>query len=66
MTNLLKANHIKEGQIEQQRPGVMRKAEPYFTLQQIESLWRDHLQAIDTLREWVGLRGFGQKAPQIE
>ncbi len=57
---------IKEGQIEQQRPGLMREAERFFILQQIDTLWREHLQAMDALRESVGLRGYGQKDPLIE
>jgi preprotein translocase subunit SecA len=56
----------KEGQVEQQRPGLMREAERYFILQQIDTLWREHLQAMDALRESVGLRGNGQKDPLIE
>jgi preprotein translocase subunit SecA len=60
------AYDIKEGQVEQQRPGLMRETERYFILQQIDTLWREHLQAMDTLRESVGLRGYGQKDPLIE
>ena len=52
--------------IEQQRPGMMREAERFFILQQIDTLWREHLQAMDALRESVGLRGYGQKDPLIE
>ena len=50
-----------KGQIEQQRPGLMREAERFFILQQIDTLWREHLQAMDTLRESVGLRGMARK-----
>ena len=60
------AYDIKEGQIDQQRPGLMREAERFFILQQIDTLWREHLQAMDALRESVGLRGYGQKDPLIE
>jgi preprotein translocase subunit SecA len=60
------AYDIKEGQIEQTRPGLMREAERFFILQQIDTLWREHLQAMDGLRESVGLRGYGQKDPLIE
>jgi preprotein translocase subunit SecA len=60
------AYDIKEGQFEQARPGLMREAECFFILQQIDSLWRDHLQAMEALRESVGLRGYGQKDPLIE
>jgi len=63
---LRNAYDLKEGQVEQQRPGPMREAERYFILQQIDTLWREHLQAMDTLRESVGLRGYGQKDPLIE
>ena len=56
----------QKGQIEQQRPGLMREAERFFILQQIDTLWREHLQAMDALRESVGLRGYGQKDPLIE
>ena len=44
----------------------MREAERYFIHQQIDTLWREHLQAMDALRESVGLRGYGQKDPLIE
>jgi preprotein translocase subunit SecA len=60
------AYDIKEGQIEAQNPGLMRQAERFFILQQIDTLWREHLQAMDALRESVGLRGYGQKDPLIE
>jgi preprotein translocase subunit SecA len=63
---LRNAYDIKESQIEQARPGLMREAERFFILQQIDTLWREHLQAMDALRESVGLRGYGQKDPLIE
>jgi preprotein translocase subunit SecA len=63
---LRNAYDIKEGQVDQVRPGLMREAERFFVLQQIDTLWREHLQAMDSLRESVGLRGYGQKDPLIE
>jgi len=60
------AYDLKESQIENYRPGLMREAERFFILQQIDNLWREHLQAMDSLRESVGLRGYGQKDPLIE
>ncbi|HIK46422.1 MAG TPA: preprotein translocase subunit SecA [Leptolyngbyaceae cyanobacterium M65_K2018_010] len=60
------AYDIKEAQVDQIKPGLMREAERFFILQQIDSLWRDHLQQMDALRETVGLRGYGQKDPLIE
>jgi preprotein translocase subunit SecA len=56
----------KEAEIDALRPGLMREAERYFILQQIDTLWREHLQAMDALRESVGLRGYGQQDPLIE
>jgi preprotein translocase subunit SecA len=61
-----KAYDIKEFQVEQSQPGLMRQAERFFILQQIDTLWREHLQAMDALRESVGLRGYGQQDPLIE
>ena len=61
-----KAYDIKEHQIDSMQPGLMRQAERFFILQQIDTLWREHLQAMDALRESIGLRGYGQKDPLIE
>ena len=61
-----KAYDIKENQIDAVQPGLMRQAERFFILQQIDTLWREHLQAMDALRESIGLRGYGQKDPLIE
>jgi preprotein translocase subunit SecA len=61
-----KAYDIKEAQIDQIQPGLMRQAERFFILQRIDTLWREHLQGMDGLRESVGLRGYGQKDPLIE
>jgi preprotein translocase subunit SecA len=61
-----KAYDMKEAQVDQIQPGLMRQAERFFILQQIDTLWREHLQAMDALRESVGLRGYGQKDPLIE
>jgi len=60
------AYDMKEVQVNQVRPGLMREAERFFILQQIDTLWREHLQQMDALRESVGLRGYGQKDPLIE
>ncbi len=63
---LSNAYDIKEAQIESSHPGMMREAERFFILQQLDTLWREHLQSMDSLRESVGLRGYGQKDPLIE
>ncbi len=63
---LRNAYDVKEAQLEQTHPGIMRQAERFFILQQLDNLWREHLQSMDSLRESVGLRGYGQKDPLIE
>jgi preprotein translocase subunit SecA len=45
---------------------TMRSFEKWVLLQTLDSKWIDHLQSIDMLREGIGLRGYGQKDPQIE
>jgi preprotein translocase subunit SecA len=61
-----RAYDIKETDIDKVQAGLMRQAERFFILQQIDTLWREHLQSMDALRESVGLRGYGQKDPLIE
>lgn len=56
----------KEAEIERIQTGLMRQAERFFILQQIDLLWREHLQQMDALRESVGLRGYGQEDPLVE
>ena len=63
---LRNAYDLKESQVDNIRSGLMREAERFFILQQIDTLWREHLQSMDALRESVGLRGYGQKDPLIE
>ena len=63
---LRNAYDMKEAQVEQSHPGIMRQAERFFILQQLDTLWREHLQSMDSLKESVGLRGYGQKDPLIE
>ncbi|MBN2000065.1 SEC-C domain-containing protein [candidate division KSB1 bacterium] len=40
--------------------------ERYHILNKIDENWRHHLNAIDELREGIGLRGYGQKDPLLE
>lgn len=56
----------KESEVNEMEPTLMRQAERFFILQQIDMLWREHLQQMDALREAVGLRGYGQQDPLIE
>jgi preprotein translocase subunit SecA len=45
---------------------LMRHLEKVFMLQAVDHQWKDHLLAMDHLREGIGLRGYGQKDPLIE
>ncbi len=45
---------------------LMRHLEYMVFLQVIDSKWKDHLYAMDSLREGIGLRAYGQRDPLIE
>jgi preprotein translocase subunit SecA len=47
-------------------PELMRHLEKVFMLQAVDNQWKDHLLAMDHLKEGIGLRGYGQKDPLIE
>ncbi len=47
-------------------PELMREIERYLTLQVVDSRWREHLDAMDYLREGVHLRAMAQKDPLVE
>jgi len=44
----------------------MREFEGMIMLQIIDSQWKDHLLAMDYLKEGIGLRGYGQRDPLVE
>lgn len=47
-------------------PENLRNLERFIMLQVIDSQWKDHLYAMDHLREGIGLRAYGQKDPLVE
>lgn len=47
-------------------PEIMRNIERSVYLHIIDTLWIDHLEAIDHLREGIGLRAYGQMEPLVE
>jgi preprotein translocase SecA subunit len=47
-------------------PPVARQLEKLILLQTIDALWKDHLLAMDHLKEGIGLRGYGQRNPLQE
>jgi preprotein translocase subunit SecA len=44
----------------------MRELEKVVMLKVVDAKWMDHLDAMDMLREGIGLRAYGQKNPLIE
>jgi len=63
-----KAYEAKEQELgfDQENVPVLRRWEQYVYLQSIDALWKDHLLAMDHLRQGIGLRGYGQKDPKQE
>jgi preprotein translocase subunit SecA len=58
-----KVYRIKE---EQLGADMMRKYEKGILLQILDTDWREHLAAMDYMRQSIGLRGFAQKDPKQE
>ena len=47
-------------------PEIMRYAEKAILLQMLDHNWREHIINLDHLRQYVGLRGYGQRDPLNE
>ena len=45
---------------------VFRTAEKSLLLQVLDQQWKEHLQALEQLRQSIGLRAYGQKDPLNE
>jgi preprotein translocase subunit SecA len=45
---------------------LMHEIEKFVMLMTIDNLWIDHLDAIDDLRDGIGLRGYAQRDPLVE
>jgi preprotein translocase subunit SecA len=45
---------------------LVRYLEKVIVLQVVDSQWKDHLLAMDHLKEGIGLRGYGQRDPLVE
>jgi preprotein translocase subunit SecA len=58
-----KRYHERVAQVEAQ---AMRQYERAIMLQSLDSHWREHLAALDHLRQGIHLRGYAQKNPQQE
>ncbi|XP_027180858.1 protein translocase subunit SecA, chloroplastic [Coffea eugenioides] len=56
----------KRAMVEEQAPGLMKEAEKFLVLSNIDRLWKEHLQALKFVQQAVGLRGYAQRDPLIE
>ena len=45
---------------------IMRKIERFSLLQSVDMHWMDHIDAMDELRQGIGLRAYGQHDPVVE
>src|SRR3989344_3311418 len=45
---------------------LARQIERFVALSVIDNLWVDHLDAVENLRQGIGLRGYGQRDPLVE
>ncbi len=45
---------------------LLRRVERDIMLQIVDAQWKDHLYALDHLKEGIGLRGYGQRDPLVE
>jgi preprotein translocase subunit SecA len=56
----------REAEIERINSGLMRDLERFIVLQVVDVRWREHLEAMDYMREGIHLRGMAQKDPLVE
>ncbi len=61
--SVLEAYQKKEEEV---GPELLRYIERIIMLQVVDNQWKDHLLAMDHLKEGIGLRGYGQKDPLVE
>ena len=65
-TVLKAANAAFQAKVEQVGESNFTQFERMVLLQSIDSHWRDHLSALDYLRQGIHLRGYAQKQPKQE
>jgi preprotein translocase subunit SecA len=60
------ANEAFDGKVQQIGPANFTQFERIVLLQSIDTHWREHLSALDYLRQGIHLRGYAQKQPKQE
>ncbi|RJQ38816.1 MAG: preprotein translocase subunit SecA [Nitrospiraceae bacterium] len=63
MSAIKEAYEKKEAEVGSE---MMRYIEKTIMLQVVDTQWKDHLLAMDHLKEGIGLRGYGQRDPLTE
>ena len=68
VANLLKekANARYDAREEEYGSEVMREMERVMLLRSVDTNWMDHIDAMDQLRQGIGLRAYGQHDPVVE
>ncbi|HHY42337.1 MAG TPA: preprotein translocase subunit SecA [Thermoanaerobacterales bacterium] len=61
-----KAQAAYEKKEEELGSETMRELERFVLLKTVDQKWMDHIDAMDQLREGIGLRAYGQRDPVIE
>ena len=64
LTNL--AEDVYKTREEQMGEDLARQIERFVMLSVLDNLWIDHLDAVENLRQGIGLRGYGQRDPLVE
>jgi preprotein translocase subunit SecA len=57
---------LYDARTEQFTPDMMRIAERFCYINALDRLWIEHLEAMDSLRNGIGLRAIGQRDPLVE
>jgi preprotein translocase subunit SecA len=66
LDDALDAYAERERELDRIQEGLMRDLERFIVLQTVDIRWREHLEAMDYLREGIHLRGMAQKDPLVE
>ena len=61
-----KASSIYEQREEQFGASLLREIERVMLLRSVDSNWMDHIDAMDDLKQGIGLRAYGQHNPVVE
>jgi preprotein translocase subunit SecA len=61
-----KVREAYDVKVQFEQPDALKSIERYTILSAIDKLWQEHLYNMDSLRNSIGLRAYGQRDPLIE